>query len=215
MTAIKICGLTTPEAVQCCNELAVDFSGFVCYPASPRHLEPGAYRTLTRQMDKRNATVLVTANEDSAVLEEYFGIYLPTYLQCHGQEHPEQLNRLRERFGVGIIKSFPISDEADLAPVGEYAETADILLIDAKPQPGQLPGGNAVPFNWSILDGFDFPLPWMLSGGLNAANVKRAIALTHAPIIDVSSGVESTRGTKNPNLIKQFVNHVRKLDQAA
>lgn len=203
---IKICGLTTPQAVEACVQAQASFIGFVLYSKSPRHLSAQEYAQLAMNTGDI-PTVLVTVNASDALLDEYLELYVPDYVQCHGDESPARLIEIRNR-KVKIIKALQIAEVADLQKVAQYRDYADILLLDAKPIEGELPGGNAKSFDWSVLDGADLPENWMLSGGLNADNVADAIAQTGAPMVDISSGVESAAGVKDVALIKEFIANV-------
>jgi phosphoribosylanthranilate isomerase len=215
MTAIKICGLTREDAARCCADLAVDYTGFICYPPSPRHVNASDFARLARITQTHTKTVLVTVNAENELLEAYIATHRPDFIQCHGEESPERLADIRERFGTGVIKSVPVAHKADLLQTRAYAQKADLLLLDAKPQAGELPGGNARSFDWSVLAGASLPLPWFLSGGLDAENLAQALAASGAAMIDLSSGVESTRGVKDLQKIERLVQHVRELTQHA
>jgi phosphoribosylanthranilate isomerase len=132
-------------------------------------------------------------------------------LQLHGRETPERVAAVRARFNVPVMKAVGVSSRADLAKIPAYAAVADRLLFDAKPPPdAALPGGNGRAFDWTLLRGLDLAIPHMLSGGLDAGNVKEAIRVTRAPGVDVSSGVESAPGVKDAEKIAAFVAHARK-----
>lgn len=203
MTKVKICGLTTQDAVQTCVESQADFIGFVVYQKSPRHLSPAQYATLAKQAGKV-PTVLVTVDIEDDLLDAYMVAYRPNYVQCHGKESLERLKEIRAR-GVKIIKALAIAEASDLLKIVQYRDHADILLLDAKPVQGELPGGNAKSFDWSLLASHSISGDWMLSGGLTTENLTDALSQTHAPMVDVSSGVETASGQKDLALIKQFM----------
>jgi len=203
MTKVKICGLTTQKAVAACVESQADFIGFVVYDKSPRHCSAQQFAQLAVNTSEI-PTVLVTVNASDALLDEYLERYVPTYVQCHGEESPVRLAEIRNR-KVKIIKALGIAEVDDLNKIATYRDHADILLLDAKPITGELPGGNAKSFDWSLLVNANISGDWMLSGGLNAENITEAVAQTNAPMVDISSGVESTTGVKNVDLIKQFM----------
>ena len=209
-TGIKICGLRSAESVEHCLKLGVEFVGFTVYPASPRHVSPQEVSALLPLLEGGNtSSVLVTVDADPAIIETYFNHHRVNFIQCHGKESPAQLEALRKRFDVGIIKAISVSDGEDVKAAEAYFDSADMLLFDAKPSRVDLPGGNAKRFDWSLLEDVHLPLPWLLSGGLDAQNVQQAIALTHPTAVDVSSGVEAARGIKDNNEIENFVRHVR------
>jgi len=135
----------------------------------------------------------------------------PDYIQAHGSESPGRTAQLRAFASKGVIKAIGIARAADLLPASAYGSAADLLLFDAKPPPGGLPGGNALAFDWKILAGQRFPRPWLLSGGLTPENVAEAIAASGAGAVDVSSGVESGPGLKDRARIEAFLAAARPL----
>ncbi len=208
MTKVKICGLTTQKAVAACVESQADFIGFVVYDKSPRHCSAQQFAQLAMNTDEI-PTVLVTVNATDALLDEYLDAYRPTYVQCHGEESPVRLAEIRNR-KVKIIKALGVAEVDDLTKIAEYRDHADILLLDAKPVVGELPGGNAKSFDWSLLADANITGDWMLSGGLNAENVSEALKQTNPPMVDISSGVESAAGVKDVALIKEFMTHAKR-----
>lgn len=210
--AIKICGLTTPEAIDALNELRVDYAGFVYYPPSPRHLSLEEIAGLKELLSTAVKTVLVMADPDDALLAQAAALVKPDYLQLHGQEDVARLNAIHQAYpGIGLMKSISVDGAGDVAAALRYTDAVDALVFDAKPPKisGMLPGGNGIAFDWQLLRGCDFRKPWMLSGGLNAGNVSQAVRVSGAKAVDVSSGVESSPGIKDPELIEQFVKAAR------
>ncbi len=205
---VKICGLSTIETVQVCISAKADFIGFVAYPKSPRHLSPADFARLAMHAGQV-PTVLVTVNATDALLDDYMEHFTPTYVQCHGAESPQRLKDIRSR-KIKIIKALAIAEAADLEKIVEFQSHADIILLDAKPISGELPGGNAKQFDWGLLAKANLPQNWMLSGGLNPYNIATAITQTHAPMVDVSSGVESSAGVKDAELIRAFLHNIKK-----
>jgi phosphoribosylanthranilate isomerase len=207
MSAIqaKICGLTTSEMVHASLDGGATFIGFMIYPKSPRYIEPKAARPLAQLAMGRAKTVAIMVNPDDVLIETVLTDLAPDFIQLHGKETPQLCADLRAR-GVGVIKVFGISTPDDLLPVSPYDDSVDMILFDAKPpKDASRPGGLGEPFDWSILKGFKSKLPWMLSGGLNPANVRQACAATGAKMVDVSSGVESAPGLKDSALIAAFM----------
>lgn len=202
MIKVKICGLSTPETVEAALSAGASFIGFVAYPKSPRHVEPEHYAALAKLSDI--PTVLVTVDMDDERVDSYLQACQPDYVQCHGKESPQRLDEIRRK-GVKIIKGIGIATATDIEKVGDYRDAADILLLDAKPKTGELPGGNAKSFDWSLLHNVSIEGDWMLSGGVNSQNVHTALSQTGASMLDVSSGVESAPGVKDVDLIKTFV----------
>jgi phosphoribosylanthranilate isomerase len=206
MTEVKICGINDVEALDSAARAGAQMVGFVFYPPSPRSVVPVQAAGLAARLPATIAPVglFVDASDEAiaAVLAE-----VPLrLLQLHGQESPERCAAIRDRFGLPVMKALGIAAEADLALLDTYAPVVDRFLLDAKPPAGaSLPGGNATAFDWTLLAGRAIPRPWLLAGGLTAANVADAIRTSGAPGVDVSSGVERVRGLKDPVLVRAFV----------
>jgi phosphoribosylanthranilate isomerase len=207
---VKICGLTTPETLEAALEAGADMVGFVRYARSPRHLELGRARELTERARGRAARVLLLVSPTDEELDASVSAIAPDLVQLHGTETPDRVAAIRVRTGRPIVKAIGIADAADLGGIDAYARVADRILLDAKPPRGAtLPGGNGATFDWSLLDGLDRRLEVMLSGGLDPANVAEAIGRTGIRAVDVSSGVETRPGEKDPDRIKRFVEAAR------
>jgi len=210
---IKICGLKTPEALDVALESGADQVGFVFFGPSPRNLDLPTARTLGERVKGRAGKVALTVNATDDVLFDIVGTLKPDMLQLHGTEPPDRVVAVRTRFGLPVMKALPIAERGDLSPIRLYAHVADRLLFDARaPQDATRPGGLGKAFDWSLLTGVDIPIPYMLSGGLDANNVAEAIAVTRAPGVDVSSGVESKPGIKDPDKIRAFIRAARAAD---
>jgi phosphoribosylanthranilate isomerase len=154
--------------------------------------------------------VAVTVDADDAALDLIVGAMSPDMLQLHGKETPERVAYVKARYGLPVMKAFSVREAGDLEPIALYRDVADRFLLDAKPPAGaELPGGNGVPFDWRLLAGLDAGVDYMLSGGLNAANIGEALRLANPPGIDISSGVESAPGVKDAALIDRFFRAVR------
>ncbi|MEJ0093754.1 MAG: phosphoribosylanthranilate isomerase [Methylocella sp.] len=207
---VKICGLATPGALGAALDVGADMVGFVFFDRSPRHVSLEQVASLSALVGGGAAKVLLTVDADDASLAAAIGALEPSYLQLHGGETPERVAAIRSSFGLKVIKAIAIGESADLAQIRRYDAIADMLLLDAKPKPNsERPGGNGLGFDWSLLAGFEMKKPWLLAGGLDAANVARALALTGAPGVDVSSGVESAPGVKDSAKIAQFIEEAR------
>jgi phosphoribosylanthranilate isomerase len=207
---IKICGLMTPDAVDVALDAGADHVGFVFFPPSPRHLGFEAARTLGARVRGRAKKVALSVDADDDFLAATIEALKPDMLQLHGRETPERVVVVRTRFGLPVMKALPIEVRSDLSPIRLYADVADRLLFDARPpREASRPGGLGKRFDWSLLAGIDPGVPFMLSGGLNAANVAEALRVTSAPAVDVSSGVERSPGNKDPDKIRAFVRAVR------
>lgn len=213
---IKICGLKTPEALEAALAGGASHVGFIFFPKSPRNVEPATAGALRQSAHGKAKAVAVTVDADDAFLDAIVTTMAPDMLQLHGKETPERVAAAKARYGLPVMKAFSISEQADLAKIGIFASIADRLLLDAKPPAGsELPGGNGVSFDWSLLAALDQSVDYMLSGGLNAANVGDALRIANPPGIDISSGVENAPGVKDPALIEQFFQAVRTARAAA
>ncbi|MEI9426974.1 phosphoribosylanthranilate isomerase [Mesorhizobium sp. Cs1299R1N3] len=207
---IKICGLKTDQAMAAALAGGASHVGFIFFPKSPRYVEPAEAGRLREAARGKALAVAVTVDASDAVLDEIVEKMQPEMLQLHGSETPERVTELKARHGLPVMKALPLSEAADLDRIRPFIGVADRFLFDAKPPKGsELPGGNGVAFDWRILAGLDAGIDYMLSGGLNAANIGDALRLANPPAIDISSGVESAPGVKDPALIEQFFRAVR------
>jgi len=184
--------------------------GFVFFPRSPRHVELDQAAILSALTGIRSAKVALTVDASDETLSAIINALKPDILQLHGHETPERTAEIRSRFGIPVMKALGVASVADLFDVKAYEQVADRLLFDAKPpKNAALPGGNGLVFEWQILSGLDLTKPFMVSGGLDPSNVATALAMTGAPGVDVSSGVETTPGIKDPSKIKAFIDAAR------
>jgi len=212
---VKICGLMTPQALDVALESGADLVGFVFFAPSPRHLGLEAARALGQRVQGRAGKVALTVDADDETLRAIVEALKPDMFQLHGSEPPERVTAVRARFGLPVMKALPIAERRDLAPMRIYAKVADRLIFDARaPQDATRPGGLGQPFDWTLLKGIDAGVPFMLSGGLDAANVAEALRITRAPGVDVSSGVERAPGEKDPDKIRAFIRAARATDAA-
>lgn len=203
---VKICGLSTPETLDVALEAGADLVGFVFFPTSPRHVTLAQAARLGQQVGGRALKVALAVDADDAMLADMVAALRPDILQMHGRETPARVTEVRRRFGLPVMKALPISEPSDLAAIPVYAEVADRLLFDARPPKGATrPGGLGRPFDWKLLERLETTVPFMLSGGLDAGNVAEALRVTHAPGVDVSSGVERAPGEKDPEKIIAFI----------
>ena len=202
---IKICGLTTPQALDVALDSGADLVGFVFFAPSPRNLGLELARTLGERVRGRAGKVALTVDANNDTLGDIVDALKPDMLQLHGKETPERVAVVRSRFGLPVMKALPIAERGDLSPIREYAQVADRLIFDARaPQDATRPGGLGKPFDWTLLSGIDPGVPFMLSGGLDANNVAEALRITRAPGVDVSSGVERAPGEKDPDMIRDL-----------
>jgi phosphoribosylanthranilate isomerase len=214
-TEIKICGLSDAESVDAALEAGADLVGFVFFARSPRNISPERAAALAERARGRATIVALTVDAEPAFLADLVATVRPDLLQLHGAESPERVEAIRRDTGLPVMKAIGIASAADLDRVRDYP-LAETLLLDAKPPAdARRPGGNGAPFDWDLLRNFSDARPWLLSGGLTAANVAAALAATGAPGVDVSSGVESAPGKKDPAMIRAFIAAVRAAGEPA
>jgi phosphoribosylanthranilate isomerase len=211
---VKICGINAPEAARAAAEGGADLVGLVFYPPSPRFVTATRAADLAAGIPESIAKVGLFVDAGDGEIEEVLMAVRLDMLQLHGGESPDRVAEVGQRFGLPLIKAITVAGEQDLAPANDYAAVADRLLFDARPPVGMkdaLPGGNALIFDWELLRGRTWPVPWMLSGGLTADNLAEAVRISGAAAVDVSSGVEDRRGHKDPALIRAFLEAAAKL----
>lgn len=207
---IKICGLKTDAALAAALAGGASHVGFIFFAKSPRHIDPTEAGRLRQAARGRARAVAVSVDATDAFLDGIVAGMQPDMLQLHGRETPERITAVKARYGLPVIKALPVSEAADLDAVEPYLGVADRFLFDARPpKDAVLPGGNGVAFDWRILAGLDARIDYMLSGGLNASNIGEALRLANPPGLDVSSGVESAPGVKEPVLIEKFFRAVK------
>jgi phosphoribosylanthranilate isomerase len=203
---VKICGLTTPEAVAAAVSGGARLVGFVFFPPSPRSLAPSQAAALTTAVPAGVTRVGLFVDADDAFIDAVLAEASLDMLQFHGHESVERVRDARRRTGLAVMKAISIAGPEDLETARAYEGVADRLLFDAKPPKGaSRPGGNALAFDWELLGGRAWRLPWMLAGGLDAANVAEAMRISGARAVDVSSGVEDAPGVKNLEKIREFL----------
>lgn len=205
ITKTKICGITTPEALDAAIAGGADFIGLVFFAKSPRNLKVPVAKELAARARGKVKIVALTVDADDRTLKEIVEEVGPDALQLHGRESPERVTEIKKTFGLPVFKAIPVATAADAAVAQSYTASADLILFDAKPSVTDLPGGNGRTFDWEAVQGISASIPFMLSGGLDADNVVEAIARTHAAAVDVSSGVERAPGVKDPERIRRFL----------
>ncbi|MEI6099126.1 MAG: phosphoribosylanthranilate isomerase [Alphaproteobacteria bacterium] len=202
---VKVCGLRTLADVQAVAAAGAAYFGLVFFAKSPRNLTLAQARVLALAAPPGLAKVALTVDADDATLDAITEAMPLDMLQLHGHETPERVAAVRTRYGLPVMKAVGVADEGDLAALFDYATVADQILLDAKPpRDAVLPGGNGLAFDWRLVAGRRWLRPWMLAGGLTPQNVAEAVRLTQARQVDLSSGVESSPGVKNPALIAEF-----------
>jgi len=207
----KICGLSTPETLDAAVAAGARFVGFVTYPRSPRHVASNdVLKALGARVPKSVIRTGLFVDPDDALLDERLATAAIDLLQLHGDETPERIAAIKARAGKPVMKVIKVAAAGDVERgIATYAAVADRLMFEAAG--GTLPGGNAKAFDWTLLSGRAVPLPWLLAGGLTPDNVAEAVRVTGAHAVDVSSGVESSRGVKSVELIRAFLDRVKAL----
>lgn len=204
---VKICGLSTPETLEAAIAAGAGFVGFVFYTKSPRNVSLEQAAKLAGLARGRAKIVVLTVDADDALLTSIVSHVNPDLIQAHGSETPQRIAAIGALTGKPVMKAIRVKDDSDIAAALDYSSVASLILYDAKAPETlhhALPGGNGHAFDWSLLEGGKRPA-FMLAGGLNPENVAEAIRRTGAPIVDVSSGVESSPGVKDIGLIRKFI----------
>lgn len=210
---VKICGLSTPETLDAALMAGADMVGFVFFPPSPRHVSLDVAEKLGRQA-KKAVKVALSVDADDALLANSIEALRPQILQLHGKESVARIRDIKQKFGLPVMKAIAVETKADLAALSGYAAVCDRILFDAKPpKDATRPGGLGTAFDWHLLEGLDLKLPFMVSGGLNAENVADAVRITRAGGVDISSGVESAPGIKDPDMIRAFIRAARATEE--
>ncbi|SIO08217.1 phosphoribosylanthranilate isomerase [Vannielia litorea] len=206
---VKICGLKRPEDMRALAQAGAAYAGLNFFEPSPRYVTPALARELALLAPEGLAKVGLLVDPSDALLDEIVEAVPLDIIQLHGRESPERVEEVRGRYGLPVMKAVGVATEADLPLLDDHGRVADMLLVDAKPAPGdELPGGNGLPFDWRLIAGRRWPVPWMLAGGLHAGNVAEAVERTGARQVDLSSGVEREKGVKDAGLIRAFMEAV-------
>jgi phosphoribosylanthranilate isomerase len=206
MVQVKICGINSPAAADAAVSGGADYAGLVFFSGSPRQVMPEQAASVAARLRGRCRIMAVVVDAADPDIERAVQAVRPDFIQLHGRETPERIAAIRHRFGIPVVKAIAVGEAGDLVRASEYEAVADMLLFDTKTaEHTRRPGGHGVPFDWQLLHGRKFVRPWLLAGGLTAENVARAIRACGAPGVDCSSGVETSRGAKNPQLIREFI----------
>ncbi|MBT5570243.1 MAG: phosphoribosylanthranilate isomerase [Alphaproteobacteria bacterium] len=210
----KICGINDATAMQTAVAAGARYVGLVFYPPSPRALTPDAAATLAALIPNEVTKVGLFVDPDDALIDAVLSKVALDMLQLHGSESPARCVELRQHTGLPVMKAIKVADQDDIKAARDYLGSVDWLMFDAKApkdMPGALPGGNALSFDWTLLSDQTWPVPWMLAGGINPDNVVAAVRASGAQVVDVSSGVESEPGRKDPARIEAFLAAVKNL----
>jgi phosphoribosylanthranilate isomerase len=205
-TKVKICGLKTETALEAALAGGADYVGLVFFPPSPRNVTPAVAKALASRARGQAKIVALMVDPDDALIAEVVAAAAPDLIQLHGHETPTRVAEIRTRWGIPLMKAVPVETADDARAARQFSPAADLILFDAlAPADSARPGGNGAPFDWRTLLGVTEGIPFVLSGGLTPDNVAEAIRLTGATTVDVSSGVESRPGEKDPELIRRFL----------
>ncbi len=203
---VKLCGLTALSDIDVAVAAGAAYVGFVFFPKSPRHLDVARAAAMSATVPAGICKVGLIVDADDAMLDLVTSAVPLDMLQLHGSETPDRVRAIKARYGLPVMKAVGVATSSDLVALDTYCRVADQVLVDAKPpKDAQLPGGNGLAFDWQLIAGRRWPVPWMLAGGLTPDNVAEAVRLTGARQVDVSSGIESAPGVKDPDLMRAFV----------
>jgi phosphoribosylanthranilate isomerase len=204
----KICGINDPVAMKTAVDGGASHVGLVFFPPSPRAVTPEQAADLAVIAGNRVIRTGLFVDPDDKLIDSVLDRVPLELLQLHGGESPDRVAELKRRTGRLVMKVIRVGSDDDIDRADAYTDVADWLMFDALPpidMKNALPGGNALAFDWSLLSGRQWPLPWMLAGGLTADNVAEAVRLSGARVVDTSSGVEDAPGQKNPEKIRAFL----------
>lgn len=215
---IKFCGLSTRQDIETANQLEIDFIGLVFFPKSPRNVSVEEAKSLNQMRSKNVKSVALVVDAENPLIEEINTIVAPDFFQLHGQEDAKRIQAIRKLTGKPIIKASGVREPEDIQnalslPLGKQ----DLHLFDAKPPASdkkyKLPGGNGIVFDWDHLKTASLPEVFILAGGLTPDNIKEALHISSAPIVDVSSGIEKEPGKKSLSLMQQFAHNARQMEK--
>ena len=207
---IKICGINDKLCMDAAIESKADYIGLVFYDKSPRNLSLGDAQQLLKNRNQHSKIVALTVNSDDDFIKDIKQNIKPDYFQFHGNETPLRCKEIKVKFKIPIIKGIGIKNKLDLIKANQdYENLCDILLLDSPST--ILPGGNGEMFNWNIIKNCEPQKKWMLAGGLNINNIEQAVKISNPPAIDISSGVEISKGIKDPDMIKNFITKCRNI----
>lgn len=207
---IKICGINDKLSMDAAIESKADYIGLVFYDKSPRNLSLGDAKKLLKNRNQHSKIVALTVNSDDDFIRDIEQNIKPDYFQLHGNETPLRCKEIKVKFEIPIIKGIGIKNKLDLIKANQdYENLCDILLLDSPSS--ILPGGNGEMFNWNIIKNCEPSKKWMLAGGLNINNIEKAVKISNPPAIDISSGVEISKGIKDPEMIKNFITKCRNI----
>lgn len=212
---VKICGLKTAATLEAAIKGGADYVGLVFFPPSPRNVAIAEAKPLAKAARGRTKIAALFVDPHDALVQEVMAQVAPDLIQLHGSETPERVAAIKALAQRPIMKAIKVETAADAESALAYADTADLILFDAKaPKDAVLPGGNGIAFDWRVLAGIGDRIAYMLSGGLTPDNVAEALRITGARAVDVSSGVESAPGEKDVALIRRFIHAAKTAREA-
>lgn len=207
---VKICGLKNKADALCAQEAGAKFIGFIFFPKSVRNIKVEEAKQIVSYLDKaKTSVVAVMVNPDDDFLTGIVNNVQPDYLQLHGNESVERVREIKKKFGVKIIKAFPVSKKEDLQQAEAYTDLVDLFLFDSKDDSSGYYGGSGKSFSFTLLENYKAQKPWFLSGGINLANIDNAIEISGSNYIDISSGVEAEKGVKSQAKIQELFKHLK------
>jgi len=209
--SVKLCGFTSKQTLDIAVNSDANLIGFIFHKNSPRNIEPSKAGELTADLPNTIKKVAVICNADNQKIKEIIFHLKPHFLQLHGGETPKRIQEIKNLFNLPIIKAIGVADKNDLNQIKFFEDVADILLFDTKIKNNF--GGSGKVFDWKILENLQTEKKWFLSGGLNINNIEEALKITNAKMIDLSSGIEETKGVKSGKLITDFMNKISELNK--
>ena len=206
--SIKICGINNSESAKACTN--ADYVGLVFFQKSVRFVTAFQAKKLTTFLPKKSKKVGLFVNSDLGLIEHITKFVDLDLIQLHGDESISVIKAIKQRLNKPIIKAISIDSIKDVELSKKYETCCDMILFDTKLKNSEINGGTGVPFNWNLLKNYNSKKKWIVAGGLSVKNVKKAIEITGAPIVDISSGVEEKKGIKCPKKIREFISYVKK-----
>ena len=207
--SIKICGISSTETLRKLENLNIAYIGFIFYERSKRYIDVRKAEEIFKSINSKIKTIGVFVDPSDNYIANILNRVPLSGIQLHGQETPNRIEEIKKQTNILTIKAIPIESKKDIMIAHDYENICDMLLFDGKTQNSKLPpGGNAIKFDWKLLNSENWRCPWFLSGGLNVNNVKEAIEMSNAKYVDVSSGVENESGIKDSVLIEKFVSKI-------
>lgn len=202
MVDVKICGIKDLQALNAAITYGARYVGFVFYPLSSRAVTLEQAQILTRHVPTGVKSVGLFVNPTDAELQQIIPSLQLDLIQLHGNESPRRTFDIKTRTSLKVMKAISVQKDVNMQHIEAYEVVSDWLLFDTKTTEH---GGSGQSFDWLLLKGHEFKRPWMLAGGINTANIEEACALLSPSAIDISSGVESQKGVKDPKKIKEFL----------